>query len=898
MTVRTAIILSVLALTSSSHSLRVEESFKAGRGIRTGFIKDIVLWNGQVVFGTSDGLYFYNPKSKLWKRITERNGIAGNYVSSLVAYGDTLFAGTTRGLSVLKNGKWKTFRKKKGGLPDNRITSLAFDGRFLWVGTEIWGATTYDTKTGKWRKKPYTALDGLADNKVNDIAVDGNLIWIATENGISAFDKSMGIFNTYDSESGLPSDRVLSIAVDSQFVWCATPDGLVKFDKYEEKGEFVEGLKGEVVLAVQIDGEYIWVGTFDGIYLVNRQTEKVESLNLPNLPGKVFASFAVDGNYIWTATDEPKGGVAKIKKDFPQVEISPETAYIKKGIVKISGSVFDYTGIKKILIKHKPTLIQGNWSSSGIKIKSPKGILNGEIAVWNTKGLKDDIYELQITAENSLGKKNTVHYSIVVDNIPPIVKLKAVPDVVADRTLIVSGSFIENNIKDILIRVNGGKWVSADIDFSQRKFSSEVILSKGKNRIDVKAVDVCLNEKSTFLNVIYDAIPPQISFETPNNQKVKDESFLLKGIAKEENLSEILVKETGQKADYRLLKDGRFEFWVKLKLKPGKNIFTIVASDKAFRKSEKKFVITYSYSGPEIVLNPYPEKTDKSKVSISGKVKGGKVESVMVLPINKTVPVDKKGRFKFDLTLSPGENVFKLMVWDKLGNSFSKVISITFTPKEIAEIQEVVETGESGYMSDWQKKYLELKKKYEELEKQIEMLKKQTGRQTLPYVPTPSPVPSRVPRYSLPRVSALVFVPYRPSAGEDLWTVAKRYYNNRLYFTRIAYFNDESVGKTAKIRKSILLPTPILLGKLSRLKGQTRKTVMKIADACGNALALGKRNLIGLEEELKKKGVSVKRIGNCLLVNGKVGVGVGIYPRCGRIRVSVYFGRDRVMINF
>lgn len=121
--------------------------------------------------------------------------------------------------------RWENFTTANG-LPDNRVYSVALDGKRVWAGTDN-GLALYEN--GKW--KVFSPADGLAHRAVLYLAVDKRThdVWIATMGGLSRY--SAGRFDTFTQlNSGLSNDVVYGVAVHGDSVWTATAAGGSRFN--------------------------------------------------------------------------------------------------------------------------------------------------------------------------------------------------------------------------------------------------------------------------------------------------------------------------------------------------------------------------------------------------------------------------------------------------------------------------------------------------------------------------------------------------------------------------------------------------------------------------------------------------------------------------------------------
>jgi hypothetical protein len=138
--------------------------------------------------------------------------------------GNTLYAGTDRGVGIRTEGTWTTLGEAELGNVDVRALAIAPDNS-LWIGTG----------DGLFRRGPdgmITAFDttnGLPLNRINAIAIAGDRVVVGTDVGI-AIGGADGMFSAYGFADGLPGHAVLAVAVDPDGgVWVQSDNGIGKW---------------------------------------------------------------------------------------------------------------------------------------------------------------------------------------------------------------------------------------------------------------------------------------------------------------------------------------------------------------------------------------------------------------------------------------------------------------------------------------------------------------------------------------------------------------------------------------------------------------------------------------------------------------------------------------------
>ena len=273
----------------------------------------------------------------IWTNFSTADGLASNSILALEADGNGyLWAGTNHGLSVLapkgtwltlpvpgdsfvrsivpdpsnphrhwiatydggvllddrgspfdpRDDQWVTFRKRDG-LADNHVWTVAAKGSLVWFGHEYIDAdgdehgfgisvldlhgTPFDKSDDSWRVYT-TANSGLSHNVVRDIVVDNRgVVWIATQSGLDAY--SGGKWVVFYSSDGLASNDVTDLQVAGNLLWVGTRGGVSVLDykgtlqdksddRWATYTQYNSGLVDNNVSSVSVDqAGRVWVGT-------------------------------------------------------------------------------------------------------------------------------------------------------------------------------------------------------------------------------------------------------------------------------------------------------------------------------------------------------------------------------------------------------------------------------------------------------------------------------------------------------------------------------------------------------------------------------------------------------------------------------------------------------------
>jgi len=185
------------------------------------------------------------------------------------------YIGTSKGLSILKDGKWDEFYGRNGEeiLAEYKISSVAIaKNGYIYASTQgggisrfkytdaISGATTFNL--------PWAG--GLPSENVLCAVADENAQWYGTDAGAAyhASELTKADWTTYTRSEGLICDTVYSIAKDLVGnVWFGTHKGVSKLTGNQWKNYTkTDGLPDNKVNTIAIDKDNsVWFGTDKGI---------------------------------------------------------------------------------------------------------------------------------------------------------------------------------------------------------------------------------------------------------------------------------------------------------------------------------------------------------------------------------------------------------------------------------------------------------------------------------------------------------------------------------------------------------------------------------------------------------------------------------------------------------
>ena len=255
-----------------------------------------------VWIGTSTGLSRHRLGTKTAQRI---EGLFSDRIITLVADGpDSLLVGTETGLERIARSRVERVE----GLPADQVTALHRDrDGNVWIGTYSHGLFRLSGST----LASYGIDDGLLNPTVRAIFEDAEgSIWIGSNGGVEQF--RSGAFINWDKRHGLDDDYVRTIFEDHEGVrWVGSANGLHRWDGSKWVTEGNGGPAGMLSMEESRDGTR-WLGTSNGLYRVNGGTTTLLTVS-EGLSNNGIRDIHEDRKGdVWVATDF---SVSRIHRD-------------------------------------------------------------------------------------------------------------------------------------------------------------------------------------------------------------------------------------------------------------------------------------------------------------------------------------------------------------------------------------------------------------------------------------------------------------------------------------------------------------------------------------------------------------------------------------------------------
>jgi len=218
------------------------ENFSQKHKLKSLNVTSIVQDKDEIIIGTGEGIYFYDPKFRSVRLTTTVEGLLHNSIKSL-------FVDSKQRLWICSHGappyyvmekEVKAF-KNIPELHSYNLNSMMEDKNGnIWLASEGDGVFRYDGK--EWMN--FKNENGLLSNYCYSIVSDkNNSVWVAHKNGLSQLKPGHKDFQYYSvTESLLFTENNLNAAARDEAgnLWFGTASGIVHFNTENEKKYYYE----------------------------------------------------------------------------------------------------------------------------------------------------------------------------------------------------------------------------------------------------------------------------------------------------------------------------------------------------------------------------------------------------------------------------------------------------------------------------------------------------------------------------------------------------------------------------------------------------------------------------------------------------------------------------------
>lgn len=264
----------------------------------------LVLDDGTILVGTSDGMNVYNKYSDSFERIYNNGELSNEDIYSLDQDEEgNIWVGTANGLNKISKGKLEVQQyyhdDNKNSIGENSIYKVYCDkDGIVWIGTLTKGASRIDTKTGEIKNYfgESWGLEQEPGEQIRDFYRDSNdILWISTSNGLVRYDEKSDKMDLYKKEiydkRSLADDNVFTVIEDrGGMLWAGTYGGLSVFDStntilhYKHDPFNDKTINDNMIQGIYEDNDgYLWVGTNSkGVNILDTNRNKVASISTLN----------------------------------------------------------------------------------------------------------------------------------------------------------------------------------------------------------------------------------------------------------------------------------------------------------------------------------------------------------------------------------------------------------------------------------------------------------------------------------------------------------------------------------------------------------------------------------------------------------------------------------------
>ncbi|MCX6559426.1 MAG: triple tyrosine motif-containing protein [Candidatus Aminicenantes bacterium] len=259
----------------------------------------------------------------VWKRIRKSDGLASDRVCGMAADGDTIFAATDRGVTIIRNGtaddslnrSFPILQKGVLGVLEEKTAS----GSRLWLAGQTWLARLSGGKFELMAEKLVTHVDDTHPNIV--LSPDGTGgVFFGNPYALYHLQAAAREVDLLDMNSGLIAEGATSILLDREMnVWVASLRGLSKISGHRFANfRKVQGLlEDEVTAMARLKDGRIVFGHNSGLTFFDGRSFRprpfpVQSKGQPT-GTRVLDLFVDAAGTIWAAA--AGGGLARISPD-------------------------------------------------------------------------------------------------------------------------------------------------------------------------------------------------------------------------------------------------------------------------------------------------------------------------------------------------------------------------------------------------------------------------------------------------------------------------------------------------------------------------------------------------------------------------------------------------------
>ena len=252
--------------------------FEVGKTISSSLVMAIVVRADEVWVGTyGRGIDVFDKRSQRWTNWNQTNGLPSNFVQSLDADPENIWAGFGRlGKGAVakyscKSRIWHSYLPAdyaaQAAPPTNYVLRVKFAGKRLWCVIPGQGLASYDTQSDQWRMFPYTSMAFICASEANGrMWFGGPHLANVEEVGLVSCNLEAEDWRVITRKDGLPEAAITALGAQNGTLTIGTY-GLMALDLaaksftvFELKKKTAETYEHWKVTALLPLGNEVWVG--------------------------------------------------------------------------------------------------------------------------------------------------------------------------------------------------------------------------------------------------------------------------------------------------------------------------------------------------------------------------------------------------------------------------------------------------------------------------------------------------------------------------------------------------------------------------------------------------------------------------------------------------------------
>jgi len=277
------------------------------------YSKQILLKDGYLWVATTGGLVKFNLSDESYRKITNVEGLGGNYLYSLaVDTAGTFWFGAKNGTLTKYNPQGNSYRVYDFLDRDGSrlwIKYIAPDEDNLWVGLNKGVSLFQIYKNDGEIKETYRHFGNLDQEiEVNSVALTPTKVWVGTMQGVAFAPKDDPNLLDYShwysfvsGQKGLTNDTVNTVLSVDEQIYIGTSRGVFEFNSADSSWSF-SGLNNLIVRDLKYSSGKIFAGTNSGVFVCeNSIWSQISTSGLTN--GNLNAVAIETSGNIWAGTE-------------------------------------------------------------------------------------------------------------------------------------------------------------------------------------------------------------------------------------------------------------------------------------------------------------------------------------------------------------------------------------------------------------------------------------------------------------------------------------------------------------------------------------------------------------------------------------------------------------------